>query len=105
MKFDTLEYLRKTGNNVTTGLYFSCNDYDFLIRNDFDEITINDNKTSYINGQSLREELTKDEIVDRIIELYDMTIMDHNMNLEWIMEKIIIPELRERTINLVLSEQ
>ena len=50
--------------DVSTGLIFTCKDYDFLVDNNFTKIIIN-------QGRKDREEvLSREDIVNRIKELY-----------------------------------
>ena len=76
---DAVNYLRDNGLNISTGLIFTCRDYDFIIENNFDKITINE-------GRLNREEiLTKKDIIQRILDLYFLiTLKDDfsNVNLE-----------------------
>lgn len=63
----TSDYLKHSMIDLSTGLIFTCKDYDFLVDNNFTKIII-------INeGKKGREEiLSKEDIVKRIKELYHL---------------------------------
>ena len=93
MKFSTEEYLKYKEIDVPTTLYFSAKDYDFLVDNNFYEITINPLRYSTKYNINLCETLNKNDILLRIKELYDMyDINDINgsiVNLEQIEDVIL----------------
>jgi hypothetical protein len=61
---NAVDYLRNNNFDVSTGLFFTCRDYDFIIEHDFEKIVIHE-------GRKGREEwLTKSDILSRIKDLY-----------------------------------
>ena len=60
------QYLKDNSLNITTGLFFTCKDYDYIIEIEDTAITIN-------KGRINREEtLTKKDIVTRIYDLLNL---------------------------------
>jgi hypothetical protein len=65
MAKSTLDYINHNKLTITTALLFTCKDYDYLV-------TIQDPLGLTINGgrKGREESLTKEDIVNRIRELY-----------------------------------
>ena len=71
----TEEYLKHSGLDVASAIYFTCRDYDFITINGFNTITINKGR------EGREEELTAFDIVNRIQELYAM--LDEETKQKW----------------------
>lgn len=97
MMKSTSDYLKDKDIDVILGLYFTCKDYDFLVNNNFKKITINSDTTSKY-GIPLEEILTKKDIVNRVLDLYNMCKLDNekiklsHLDFEEIENNILIPE-------------
>jgi hypothetical protein len=82
------DYLKDNGLNISTGLLFTCKDYDFIIK-------INDTSIIINKGRFNREELlTKKDIINRIYDLLQLYKKNNlkDMNIKEIENKILRKE-------------
>lgn len=84
-KKSTIQYLVDNDLDVSTGLYFTCKDYDFCIECVPQKIIINQDRMK--NNISREETLTKKDIEERIKDLYflmtkEFKIIKENIDLK-----------------------
>lgn len=88
------EYLEVNEIGPSTGLRFTCNDYEYLKKHNLKIVVINKGWTNQ-NGKSREEDLSKFAILNRIIGLAKMC-MDRGTTdkhvIDTINERILIPE-------------
>ena len=89
---NAVDYLRDNDISISTGLLFTCNDYDFITQNNFTTITINQGK------QGREETLTKKDIVKRIKDLFFL-YKHRNSNISH-----YPPTINEKAIQKILDD-
>lgn len=82
-----VNYLRGNNFDVSTGLLFTCKDYDFIIEHGYESIII------HMGKKNREERLTKSDILNRIKDLHYLhtQVGDNIIDLEAV-EKIFKKE-------------
>lgn len=94
MSRTTEEYLNVNEISPSTGLYFTCNDYDFLKKFNLKTITINKDRINDL-WKPREETLSKYAILNRIIQLTKMCIKTGKIDqrvIDNINKNILVPE-------------